>query len=58
MERFITVKEAAEMISCKPATVYKYAQRKQLPSVKIAGLRRFRPRDIESFINRFVSIKQ
>lgn len=52
MEKYITAKDVAEMIGCKLKTVYHYATQKKIPSFKICGMRRFRARDIQLFIER------
>jgi excisionase family DNA binding protein len=56
-ERLLNVKEAAAMLSLKPATLYQWAYERRLPVVKLSGPRgplRFRLSDIQKLIARSV----
>jgi len=48
----LSVKAAAQMLSCSEATVRKWAYRRQLPAVKVGRLTRFRLTDVEALIAR------
>jgi excisionase family DNA binding protein len=44
----LTVKEVAELINCKPSTVYAWAKRGEIPSFKLNGLLRFEARRVHA----------
>jgi excisionase family DNA binding protein len=46
----LTVKEVAELINCKPSTVYAWAKCGEIPCYKIGGLLRFDQMEIEEWI--------
>lgn len=50
MERLLSVKEAAERLSCSPAAVRKWLYQRRLPRVKVGRLTRVRPRDLDAFV--------
>ena len=50
MEELWKAQEVAEVLKCSPRTVLAMAERGELPSVKISRLRRFRPADIEAWV--------
>ncbi len=50
MENLLSVKELAEKFGLKPGTVRKWCQKEKLPFVRLGGRPRFRPSDIERFI--------
>lgn len=52
-DRLLTVREAADMLGLKPATVYDWVYKRRLPVVKLSGPRgpvRFRESDLHRFI--------
>ena len=60
MEKLLTAGQVADILSVSTAWVYDHADRKrpQLPSVRLGKAIRFRPADIEQFIeemSRFAS---
>lgn len=48
----MTVREVAQLLSVNEKTVYRLAQRGELPAFKVAGAWRFQPADIDHWINR------
>lgn len=46
----MTVREVAAYLNVNEKTVYRLAQRRELPGFKVAGAWRFRPEDIETWI--------
>lgn len=50
MEKLLNVKELAEVLGCKPGTIRKKCQEGKLPFIRIDGRPRFKPSDIERFI--------
>ena len=48
----LTVKQVAEMLSVNERTVYRMAQRGDLPAFKVAGTWRFLEQDIKGWIER------
>lgn len=58
-DRLLDVREAAAMLSLKPATLYQWAYERRVPVVKLFGPRgalRFRLSDIEALIARSVRL--
>lgn len=47
------VKELSKQLSIKPSTLYAWASHGKIPHVKIHGLIRFRPEEIESWLVSF-----
>ena len=47
----MTVREVAAYLNVNEKTVYRLAQRRALPGFKVAGAWRFRPEDIERWVN-------
>jgi len=54
MDRLLTVDEVAEILHVSTAWVYDHADRKRpvIPSVRLGKAVRFRPEDVEAFIER------
>lgn len=52
MSTALTVKQVAEMLSVNERTVYRMAQRGDLPAFKVAGTWRFLEQDIMGWIER------
>lgn len=50
MEKLLTSNEVAEILNCRPNTVYVWAEKGKLPSLKIHGLVRFDKAAVEAFI--------
>lgn len=48
--RAMTVREVADYLNVNEKTVYRLAQRRELPGFKVAGAWRFRRADIDSWI--------
>ena len=46
----LTVREVAAYLNVNEKTVYRLAQRQGLPGFKVAGAWRFRPEDIEGWV--------
>ncbi len=49
----LTIKELAEQLRIKPSTLYAWASQSKIPCVRIHGLIRFRPEDIEGWLSGF-----
>ena len=50
-ERFYSVKDLAEMFKVNPMTIYRMVDRGQLACYQIGRAKRFRPSDVEKFLN-------
>ena len=48
----VTVRQVAAYLSVNEKTVYRLAQRGELPGFKVAGAWRFQPADIDRWIDR------
>jgi excisionase family DNA binding protein len=48
--RAMTVRDVADYLNVNEKTVYRLAQRRELPGFKVAGAWRFRPEDIEFWV--------
>jgi excisionase family DNA binding protein len=48
--KLITIKEVAEILNIKPATLYQWAELKQIPCFKLNGCLRFDIEDIMEWI--------
>ena len=46
----LTIKDLAEQLRIKPSTLYAWASQSKIPCVRIHGLIRFRPEDIEGWL--------
>lgn len=51
MERLLTPREAAELLQVKRSTLYTWAYRRLIPSVKVGGSLRFSPSALARWIN-------
>ena len=49
----LTIKELAAQLRIKPSTLYAWASQGKIPCVRIHGLIRFRPEDIEGWLMGF-----
>jgi excisionase family DNA binding protein len=52
-EPLVSVREAAEYLGVRPATVYLWAELERIPSYKLGALRRFRLSELASHVERF-----
>lgn len=50
MEKLVSVKEAADMLSCSEAAVRKWIYQRRFPSVKVGRLTRLRVADLEALV--------
>jgi excisionase family DNA binding protein len=51
MDKLLTVKEAAEVLSCSQAAIRKWLYQRRLPRVKVGRLVRVRAGDLEAMIS-------
>ena len=52
MNQFLTVEQLAEVLNCKESTIYSWVAVGTIPSYKIGRLIRFRPGDIEVWLQK------
>ena len=50
MEELVTVQEVASYLKMNPQTIYRFAQRGRIPAIKVGNRWRFRPTDIEAWL--------
>ena len=50
MEPLLNVREAAGLLGIKPATLYQYVWRRQVPFTKLEGALRFRPEALRAWV--------
>lgn len=50
---FLTVKDLSQALQIKPSTLYAWAAQGKIPVVKIHGLIRFQPEDIDAWLKSF-----
>lgn len=50
MTGLYTVKDLAKILAVKPLTIYRMIERGQLPAVKIGKTIRFKPEDIDAYL--------
>lgn len=53
----LTTKELAEQLRIKPSTLYAWASQRKIPCVRIHGLIRFRPEEIERWLIGFAKVR-
>jgi excisionase family DNA binding protein len=53
----LTIKDLAEQLRIKPSTLYAWASQSKIPCVRMHGLIRFRPEDIEGWLIGFAKIR-
>ena len=53
----LTVKALSLWLQIKPSTLYAWASQNKIPCVRIHGLIRFRPEDIEAWLAGFAKIR-
>ncbi len=51
-DKLLTVQEVAAYLQVKAARVYEAVKERRLRAVKVGRLLRFRPRDVETFLDR------
>ena len=51
MDRLLSVKEAAALLSCSEAAIRKWIYQRRLPRVKVGRLTRLRQRDVEALVS-------
>lgn len=54
----MTVEEVAQYLRLKPQTIYKWAQEKKIPAVKLGKEWRFRKRILDEWLDGQISHKQ
>jgi excisionase family DNA binding protein len=52
MDRLLSVKEAAQLLSCSEAAIRKWVYQRRLPAVNVGRLTRLRARDLEALVAR------
>ncbi len=52
----LTIKDLAKQLRIKPLTLYAWASQSKIPCVRIHGLIRFRPEEIEQWLSGFAKI--
>jgi excisionase family DNA binding protein len=55
LETLLTVQQVAAILQLKPSTIRAYAERGDLPCVRIGGRLRFRPSDVAEWIEQRLS---
>lgn len=55
LEKLLTVSDVADLLQVSRVLVYQLMYSQGLPSMKIKGARRFRPADVQAWINRQAS---
>ncbi len=50
MDRLLSIKQAAELLSCSEGAIRKWVYQRRLPCVKVGRLTRLRPRDLEALV--------
>jgi excisionase family DNA binding protein len=50
MDKLLTAKEAAELLSCSEAAIRKWLYQRRLPRVKVGRLTRIRQSDLEGLL--------
>jgi excisionase family DNA binding protein len=53
----LTVKALSQQLQIKPSTLYAWAAQSKIPCVRIHGLIRFRPEEIEGWLSGFAKIR-
>jgi excisionase family DNA binding protein len=53
----LTIKELAEQLRIKPSMLYAWVSQSKIPCVRMHGLIRFRPEDIEGWLSGFAKIR-
>ena len=48
MDQLVTVKQAADLLSCSPAAIRKWLAQRRLPVIKVGRLTRLKQKDVEA----------
>jgi excisionase family DNA binding protein len=51
MDQLVTVRQAADLLSCSEAAIRKWISQRRLPAVKVGRLTRLRQKDLEVFVS-------
>jgi excisionase family DNA binding protein len=51
INKLLTAEDVAAMINCGPSTIYEWAKGGRIPSLKLNGLVRFVPEEVQDWIN-------
>lgn len=52
IDKLLTAEDVATMINCGPSTIYEWAKSGRIPSLKLNGLVRFVPEEVQAWIQR------
>ena len=52
VDKLLDMNETASLLGVKKSTLYALVMRKQITHIKLGKLTRFRPEDIQAFINK------
>jgi excisionase family DNA binding protein len=52
INKLLTAEDVAAMINCGPSTVYEWAKNGKIPSLKLNGLVRFVPEEVQQWIQK------
>ncbi len=52
INKLLTAEDVAAMINCGPSTIYEWAKSGRIPSLKLNGLVRFVPEEVQAWIQR------
>lgn len=55
---YLDIKELSQYLNIKPSTLYAWVAQGKIPHVKICGLIRFRPEEIEAWVESFQQDRQ
>jgi excisionase family DNA binding protein len=59
VDKLLDMNQASELLGLKKSTLYQLVMRKQITHIKLGKLTRFRPEDIQAFINKnLVEVRQ
>ncbi len=56
-QKFLTPAEVAGMLQVKLPRIYEAVQDRRLPAIKVGRLLRFRPQDLEAFLERSTTVR-
>jgi excisionase family DNA binding protein len=52
VDQLLTIKQAAQLLSCSEAAIRKWIYQRRLPAVKMGRLTRLRAKDLEALVSR------
>ncbi len=52
IDKLLTAEDVAAMINCGPSTIYEWAKSGRIPSLKLNGLVRFVPEEVQAWIQK------